>query len=148
MFVVLIGELVEQPAVGVGQELVRVEGETDRVVFDPLLLLQLVLLDLLQVVAEFVISNDVTIGTFRVLDAVGVVIVLGRCLNYVAFSCQVIQHGNVIWHLRGLVFLDIKHVELFLKGYLVVAEKVVWEEADDLVPVFLPILNHHLDALD
>lgn len=148
MFVVLIGELVEQPAVGVGKELVRVEGETDRVVFDPLLLLQLVLLDLLQVVAEFVISNDVTIGTFRVLDAVGVVIVLGRCLNYVAFSCQVIQHGNVIWHLRGLVFLDIKHVELFLKGYLVVAEKVVGEKADHLVPVFLPILNHHLDALD
>jgi hypothetical protein len=99
MFVVLIGELVEQPAVGVGQELVRVEGETDRVVFDPLLLLQLIVLDLLQVVAEFVISYDVTIGTFRVLDAIGVVIILGRCLNDVAFGRQVVQHGNVIWHL-------------------------------------------------
>ena len=148
MFVVLIGELVEQPAVGVGQKLVRVEGETDRVAFDPLLLIQLVVLDLLQVVAEFVISYYVTIGTFRVLDAVGVVIVLGRCLNDVAFGRQVVQHGNVIRHLRGLVFLDIKHVELFLKGYLVVAEKVVGEEADHLVPIFLPILHHYLDALD
>ena len=99
MFVVLIRELVEQPAIGVGQELVRVESETDRVVFDPLLLLQLVILDFLQVVTEFVISDDITICTFRVLDAVGVVIVLGRCLNDVAFSCQVIQHGNVIRHM-------------------------------------------------
>ena len=86
MFVVLIGELVEQPAVGVGQELVRVEGETDRVAFDPLLLIQFVVLDLLQVVAEFVISYYVTIGTFRVLDAIGVIVVLGRCLNDVAFG--------------------------------------------------------------
>ena len=117
-------------------------------VFDPFLLLQLVVLDLLQVVAEFVISHDVTIGTFRVLDAIGIVIVLGRCLNDVAFGSQVVQHGNVIWHLRGLVFLDIKHVELFLQGYLVVAEQVVGQEADHLVPIFLPILYHHLDAFD
>ena len=86
LLVVLQSVLGEELAVWVWQELVLLEGERDAVLLDPgLLSLQgvpvvaaWVGLELAQVVAELVVGNDEGILMLGILNAVGVIVILGR----------------------------------------------------------------------
>jgi hypothetical protein len=84
LFVVFVGgKLVEDFRVRIGQELIGIEGITNRVVTYPSSLLTLIRLTLLlgYVVPEFVIGNYESVELFRILDAIGIIIVLRRSLD-------------------------------------------------------------------
>ena len=91
-------------------------------VLHPLLLFGLLCLLLLEVVTVLVIGDNESIGPLGILDAVGVIIVLRRCLNDVAFRSKCVQKGYIVRHLRSLVLLDVELAEFFLQSYLVVAK--------------------------
>lgn len=95
----LIGILLEELAVWVGHELVLAERETDRVLLDPGLFtlesLRLIRrglhLNLAMVVPEFVVRDDEGVHLACILDAVGVIVVLGRSLDHDPFLCHLYQ---------------------------------------------------------
>lgn len=95
MLVGRVGKLAEQMAVWVRQELVSFKGEGDQVLLQPLLLARKALvrggvgLELPQVVPELVIAYNARVrGLLRVLDAVGVVVVLRWSRDHDALCLQ------------------------------------------------------------
>lgn len=86
VLVVFIVKLLEEFAVRVRQELISVKSETDGVVFDPFLFLNLIHLLLPYEIPELVIRNNEGISSLSILDAVGIIVILRRSLDYVAFQ--------------------------------------------------------------
>ena len=71
MFVLLIGELMKKFAVRVWQKFIIIESETYDMILDPLLFFRLVRsLNLLEEISEFIISDDMSIVSLRILNAV------------------------------------------------------------------------------
>lgn len=83
MLVGAIVEEVEDVGVGIREEFVSVEGVADGVILDPfaLFLFARRVFVFVQVVSELVVSDDVRILFLGVLNAVRVVVVLGRGLD-------------------------------------------------------------------
>lgn len=107
-------------------------------------------LDLLQVVSELVVGDDEGIRLTCILDAVGVIVVLGRCLHHDSRIRHLVQHSHRVRQFGCLQTLLV-HVQVQLQLFLLlidlfVVEEILWEEADDFVAVFHPVLNRDLDA--
>ena len=107
--------------------------------------------DLFEVVSELVVGHYEGVALAGVLDAVGVVVVLGRSLDHDALLSHLVEHRHGVRELRLFVaFLVLVQVQLQLLlflAHLFVVEEVLRQEADDLVAVLLPELNCYLNAL-
>ena len=132
----------EYLGVRIGQELIVVECVADGMVFDPFPFLALLgnALLFLDVVPELIISDYACIELLGVLNAIRIIVVLRRRLNYVTLGCQVVEQTHIIWHLGGLEFLDVHGTQFLLEVDFIVVEEVVRQKTHYLMTVLLPVL--------
>ena len=106
----------------IGQKLILVEGVADAVRFNPVTRLFggglvdvlvrgflgfQVLVDGIEVVAELVVGYHEGVEFAGILDAVRIVIILGRSFHQEVFLHQLVEKGDVIRQFRGLCVLQL-----------------------------------------
>jgi hypothetical protein len=119
------------------------------VVFDPL---SLFVLDgsaflLINVVSEFVIGYNEGIELLGILNAVRVIVVLGRSLDDESLVSKLVQQSHVVRHLGRLCLSHVQSIQSLLLVHFLIVKEVVGKEAYHLMPVLLEELKHYLDPL-
>ena len=153
----------------IGQKLVLVEGVADAVSFNPVARLFggglvdgqrfvdvlvrgflgfEVLVDGIEVVAELVVGYHEGVEFAGILDAVRIVIILGRSFYQKVFLHQLVEKRDVIRQFRGLCVLQLFLLKFFVRLYLLVVEQVLWEETNHFMTVFVPVVHGNVDSLD
>ena len=100
--VALVGVFLEELAIWIRQELVTLEREADRVLFQPRFLASQSLwligrwldFDFAQVVAELVIGDDEGVRLAGILNAIAIVIVLRWSLNHDTFCSHLVESAD------------------------------------------------------
>lgn len=147
----------------IGQKLVFVEGVADAVSFNPVTRLFggglvdvlvrgflgfQVLVDGIEVVAELVVGDHECVEFAGILDAVRIVIILGRSFYQKVFLHQLVEKGDIIRQFRGLRVLQLFLLKFFVRLYLLVVEQVLGEETNYFMTVFVPVVHGNVDSLD
>ena len=102
--------------------------------------------DFAQVVSKLVVSDDECISLSCILDAVGVVVVLGGCLDHDPVRGHLVERGHRVRQFRYLHVLQAERDLLFPLVHLCVVEEVFRQEADHFVPILDPELDGDLDS--
>lgn len=147
----------------IGQKLVLVEGVADAMSFNPVTRLFgrglvdvlvrgflgfQVLVDGIEVVAELVVGDHEGVEFAGILDAVRIVIILGRSFYQEVFLHQLVEKGDVIRQFRGLRVLQLFLLKFFVRLYLLVVEQVLGEETNHFMTIFVPVVHGNVDSLD
>lgn len=104
------------------------------------------LVDVIEVVTEFVVGHHVGVEFARILDAVRVVVILGRSFDEEVLLHEFVEESDVVRKFGGLGVLQLFLLQFFVRLDLLVVEEVLREEANHFVTVFVPVVHGYVDS--